>query len=257
MTIETQEKINEILNRYIDNTISRMKKDKTCRPFHEALLTKELVTASSFERSFSTSFGQGPIEEISNIVAVENGYKCVRQKETMVNVYKGAIDEIERILSSLRSGDMKPNWKQEIKKIQAYRIGDTVVRRIISDLWLSKNNSEIYISIKTVKPNLDQTEIAKRTMLLLKAHDNNFKTFFGLYYNPGGLNRQDYNWTMPSKLFDMHNDPCVLIGKEYWNMIGGEKAYQNLLDVFKDVGTATQKKLNKNGSTGFLVGKPG
>ena len=53
----------------------------TYRPFHEALLTKELVAASAFERSFSTSFGQGPIEEISRILAIATGAECARQKK--------------------------------------------------------------------------------------------------------------------------------------------------------------------------------
>ncbi len=57
-----------------------------------------------------------------------------------------------------------------------------------------------------MKPNLDQTEIAKKDMLMLKAADPDCEVFFALYYNPGGENRADYDWTIPSAIFDMHAD---------------------------------------------------
>lgn len=244
MKAETKNRIEEILKGCVIGALNRTAKNKTHRPFHEVLLTKEIVNASSFERSFSTSFGQGPIEEISEIIAKDSGYETKRQKESQVNLYKGAIDEIERICSSLRAGEKKPNWNQEVNKIQAYQKGDTEVRRVISDLWLKKDGIETYISIKTVKPNLDQTEIAKKDMLLLKAHDPKFRTYFGLFYNPGGENRSDYNWTMPFKIFDMHKDEVVLIGKDYWNTLGNPNTYSELLGIFDEVGAETRKAIS-------------
>jgi len=102
---QTKEKIFKIVLNCVNGTIDRISRDSTFRPFHEALLSKELINAAAFERSFSTSFGQGPVEEISQIVAQDTGALAERQKETMVNVYKGAIDQIDRIMSGLRSGD--------------------------------------------------------------------------------------------------------------------------------------------------------
>jgi len=240
MRPETKIKIEQIILSCVHRTIDRISRDKTFRPFHEALLSTKLINASSFERSFSTSFGQGPVEEISSIVAKDNGSIVVRQKETMVNVYKGSVDQITRILAELRDGTRKPNWDNEVKTITAVNKGDTEVRKILSDLYIKKDDVEYFYSIKTVKPNLDQTEIAKKDMLLLKAHDPNCFTFFGLFYNPGGPNRNDYNWTMPSKIFDMKKDPCVLIGEDYWNTIGGNGTYVDLLSVFESAGETTQ-----------------
>lgn len=243
MKAVTKENIVEILEDCINRTIGRIKDDLTYRPFHEALLTKKIVSASAFERSFSTSFGQGPIEKISEILALASGADCKRQKETLANVNKGAIDEIERILSSLRGGDLSPNWEKEVAKITAFSKGDYVVRRVLSDLWIKRDQDEIFISIKTVKPNIDQTEIVKKDMLTLKAHNPRFSTYFGLYYNPGGPRRADYNWSVPSKIFDMLNDECILIGHEYWDFIGGPGTYDALLDIFKKVGQKTREKL--------------
>jgi hypothetical protein len=244
MTDHTKKKVEGILKSCVSRALYRTKKNKTHRPFHESLLTKELVNASSFERSFSTSFGQGPVEEISQLIAIDAGHEAKRQKETQVNIYKGAIDEIERICSSLRSGEKKPNWQQEVNKILAFQKGDTEVRRVISDLWLKKDGIETFISIKTVKPNLDQTEIAKKDLLLLKAHNPEYKTYFGLFYNPGGPNRLDYNWSMPFKIFDMYKDECVIIGRDYWNNLGDNNStYDELLKIFKNVGRTTQDEI--------------
>lgn len=245
MKEETKRAIEIILNKCIAGAVKRTSKKKSYRPFHTALLTEKLVNASAFERSFSTSFGQGPVEEISAMIALEAGYEVERQKVTLVNAFKGAMDEIERNLSALRGGERKPNWEKEIERIGAFVKGDTEVRRVISDLYLKKGEEEIFISIKTVKPNLDQTEIAKKDMLLLKAHNTNYQTYFGLFYNPGGEERSDYNWTIPSKIFNMKNDPCVLIGKDYWNKLGGTGTYTELLTIFAKVGIETRKIIEK------------
>ncbi|MBN7809845.1 TdeIII family type II restriction endonuclease [Algoriphagus sp. H41] len=243
MKTETIALIEAILEKCVRGALIRTRSNKTSRPFHEALLTKEMVNASSFERSFSTSFGQGPVEEISRIVAIDAGFTVTRQRQTLVNVFKGAIDEIERISSGLRSGELKPNWEREIANILAFQKGDTVVRRVLSDLHLEKDGKEIFISIKTVKPNLDQTEKAKKDLLLLKAHDPNFETYFGLYYNPGGPRKADYNWSLPSKIFDMRHDPVVLIGDEYWDKLGGPDTYTKLLEIFARVGEKTRNEI--------------
>ena len=71
----------------VDNTIQRISQGTTRRPFHSALLSDEALFWSSFERSFSTSFGQRVIEEIARIVALSNGAAIAeRQKSTIVTL---------------------------------------------------------------------------------------------------------------------------------------------------------------------------
>ncbi|QPG60266.2 TdeIII family type II restriction endonuclease [Shewanella eurypsychrophilus] len=227
----------------IQRTEDRLKNNKSHQPFHRALLPEQIVKISSFERSFSTSFGQGPVEKISEILALNNGFEAKRQHEIMLNMYKGAVDEVERIGNALREGNQKPNWGKEVKTISSFSLGDSVVRRVISDLWLKKDSVEYFISIKTVKPNLDQSEKAKKDMLFLKAANVNCKPIFALYYNPYGLVKSDYNHSIANKLFNMHIDECVMIGEEYWDFIGGKGTYKDLIKVFQDVGVITKKKL--------------
>jgi hypothetical protein len=76
-----------------------------------------------------------------------------------------------------------------------------------------------------------------------KAHDPYCITYFGLFYNPGGPNRKDYNWTIPSKIFNMTTDDCVLIGKDYWDTIGGSGTYESLMEIFQETGKSTISKI--------------
>ena len=57
-----QKQIEREFRTCVEDTISRIQEsDETYRPFHSALLSKEALFWSRFERSFSTSFGQRTI----------------------------------------------------------------------------------------------------------------------------------------------------------------------------------------------------
>ena len=76
MRKDTRAQIEAILTECVEGamrrTADKIAKDKSHKPFHKALLTPDIVKISSFERSFSTSFGQGPIEKISELVALDS-----------------------------------------------------------------------------------------------------------------------------------------------------------------------------------------
>lgn len=97
-----------------------------------------------------------------------------------------------------------------------------------------------YLSIKTVKPNIDQTAEAKRDLLKLKLHDPSAKVYFGLYYNPYGKHRADYAWTPPKGIFDFSHDDVVLIGQDYWDTLGGVGTYDEVLEIARQVGRETR-----------------
>lgn len=244
----TADEIKDVLLDCVTRTFERIakkeKEDKLKKPFHIALLASDFVRISSFERSFSTSFGQGAIEKLSKLVAESNGFQAERQKAHMVNVFKGAQDEIGDICTRLRGGEIAPNWKREVERVRAHNLGETVVRRVISDLFLTDPDGRSYhFSIKTVLPNLDQAEKAKSDMLFMVAHSEDITSFFGLYYNPHGDTRADYKHSFTNKIFNPQKDKCVLIGKDYWDFLGGDGSYEELLRLFSEVGETTRKRL--------------
>ena len=82
-------------------------------------------------------------------------------------------------------------------------------------------------------------------MLKLKSSDANFQTYFALPYNPFGINKEDYNHHPPFKIFDMINDEVVLIGKDYWDLLGGRGTYEKILEIAGEIGQQTKKELKK------------
>lgn len=228
------------------NTIKRLDNAETNRPFHAALLSDEALFWSRFERSFSTSFGQRVIEEISKVTAISGGASdACRQKETVITLDKSVDTAIVEHIQALRAA-YKPKWGETVEEMsRLYKSGKTVEHRIISDLWWYKDGINHYMSIKTVKPNIDQTAVAKQDLLRLTMAEPNCKAYFGLYYNPYGEERASYAHNPPMGIFDFHNDDSVLIGRDYWDTLGGSGCYETVLDIAKEVGAETRVMLDK------------
>ena len=53
-------------------------------------------------------------------------------------------------------------------------------------------------------------------------------------YNPYGLTRADYRWSFARGYTPF--DPAVVIGDEFWNIVGGPTAYEELLGIYQEVG---------------------
>lgn len=235
----------------VQRTLVRLQSEATRMPFHEALLSREAIFWSRFERSFSTSFGQRVIERISGYIAQYSGAQnVITQKQTTVTLDTAQFSAIEHTIHTARSNTLgySPDWDSEVNVINNMRLdGRTESQRVISDLYFERNGRANYLSIKTVKPNIDQTAEAKRDLLKLKLADNSANVYFGLYYNPFGEGRELYRWTPPMKIFDFHRDPCVLIGRDYWDTLGGRGTYDTVLEIAQSVSQELQQLVRQYG----------
>lgn len=241
----------------VDRTIGRIQQNPdTYRPFHSALLSEEALFWSRFERSFSTSFGQRVVEQISKLAVQSNGASAAEnQKVTNVQLSDGLMSSIDNHMHLLRANSLGrgPSWDQDLRDVLGSDNGGSVSSyRVISDLWWVKDGVNNYLSIKTVKPNIDQTAEAKRDLLKLKAADPASNVYFGLYYNPFGESRGDYNWSPPKGIFNFNADSVVLIGKDYWDTLGGEGFYEEILGIVREVGERTRRTIAARLSPGFI-----
>lgn len=231
----------------VDATISRIcHNTPTHRPFHTALLSDDVIFWSSFERSFSTSFGQRVIEEIARIVALANGAtEAQRQKDTIVDIDQAYGITITNHIQLLRDGHRElRDWNNVLSILKNVKLtGTTVHRRVRSDLWWRKDGIDNYISLKTVKPNIDQTAVAKEDCMVLKAAQPKCNVYFGLPYNPYGNDKEDYSHNPPMGIFDFQHDSVVLIGKEMWDTIGGAGCYEEILEIAYNVGKETRDSI--------------
>lgn len=233
----------------MDRTIVRLEQQDTHRPFHQALLSDDALFWSRFERSFSTSFGQRVIEKVSRAAAIAGGAtEAKTQKETVVQLPSIQLSAIENHISGLRGGQNKnpAGWIAVVNELRSLGLpkDECISVRVISDLWWLKDGINHYMSIKTVKPNIDQTAEAKRDLLKLALGDPDARVYFGLYYNPFGESRVEYAWSPPKGIFDFARDPSVLIGKDYWDTLGGTGFYEQVLDIARRVGKETRKKMD-------------
>ena len=249
MDIVFRERIANEFRNCVNNTINRVtNNESTYRPFHTALLSEDAIFWSAFERSFSTSFGQRVIEEIAKIVAIAYGAEnAERQVETHITIDAAYDDAIHDHIQAARENRLNAYaWNICYPEILATQpSGRTKEIRVISDMWWQKNGVDNYVSLKTVKPNIDQTAIAKEDCLHLKIANPNCNAYFGLPYNPYGESKADYAFNPPMKIFDFHNDSVVLIGRELWDTIGDSGCYDELIEIANSVGQETQEVIRR------------
>jgi len=211
-------------------------------PFGARVVPMEVWKGSKFERSFVTSLGQSFFEQIAKLIAIDTGATAINQYTSTININTFRNTYINDLLGVQRSpgNQSRPDWNTELRELLALNNRDTTEVDIISDLYVCRTDGqEEYYSMKTVKPNLDQTEIAKRSMLRLKAFNANSQVYFALPYNPAGEGEiyRRGGHSVPYRIFDMDNDSCVLIGAEFWNQLGqNTTTYDELLEIFENVG---------------------
>jgi len=95
--------------------------------------------------------------------------------------------------------------------------------------------------LKSVKPNKNEVKAAKRDLLKIIAMKGDVNVFMGLPYNP--YFSQEYDrWTV-KKFFKENED--FLVGSDFWNLLGGEGTYEELLSVFEEVGEKIEDELEE------------
>lgn len=259
MNHETKVKIEDHLNMVMERILYKRtvqepfneEEIKRNNPFGYRLVPLEVWKGSKFERSFVTSLGQGIFEQIAKIIAEGTGAEAVNQYTRTVRLNTWQVEYIDSVLEKQRNNKGKnqntilKSIKEEVEKLRDLDTDRYQEVNVLADLWIKRvDGAEEFYSLKTVKPNLDQTEKAKREMLRLMAAED-VKAFFALPYNPAGEGEIYKNiHSIPYKLFDMDNDEFVLLGKAFWNQIGqDDNTYDELLDIFNKVGEVYTEKI--------------
>ncbi|GAA0860242.1 TdeIII family type II restriction endonuclease [Clostridium nitritogenes] len=259
MNIETKNKVEEHLREVMKRILEKRtiqepfnEEDiKNKNPFGYRLVPIEVWKGSKFERSFVTSLGQGIFEQIAKIIAEGSGAVAENQYVKTIRLNSWQIERIDNILDKQRKQrkTVKNKAKDNSNRVKTINEELEFLREletdryqdvnVLFDLYIKRENGmEEYYSLKTVKPNLDQTETAKKDMLRLMTAKENSEAYFALPYNPAGEGEiYKLAHSIPYKLFDMDNDENVLIGKDFWNKIGNDdNTYDELLNIFNKVG---------------------
>jgi hypothetical protein len=209
------------------------------KPFHMALIPEEFLRIQSFFRSFSTSLGQGVFEYIAKIIAEDSGlWQKVKRNERFYATASPNIQAfIDDYLEKLEKRIIKPS-----KNVKFPKPSSDAKKSIVVDLYLRRDEIDYFIEIKSPKPNKDQTRRTKEKFLYLKASPwFNAVTFYAFPYNPYGEVKSNYKWSFTTMFFDLNSE--VLIGKEFWDFLGGENTYEKLLKLFRKFGEERGKDI--------------
>ena len=131
MTPADTQRIAAEFSNCIINTVRRIAGEDTNRPFHVALLSEDALFWSRFERSFSTSFGQRAIEQISRIVVEANGAEQAQnQKQTLVSLSSAQLAAVDAHISKLRTGQLgrAANWMQDLREVGGHRVAEAPMK---------------------------------------------------------------------------------------------------------------------------------
>lgn len=209
------------------------------KPFHESLLPDGILQITEFERSFSTKLGT-TFEECALLIARSIHKKADRGYRVQGVITRKAIKCIEEIINKIGTGGMKRKYPDLVKEIiNLSNHGNFVERVSIADLYVStKSGEEWFFEIKSPKPNKGQCLEATSRLLQIQAITHSkypeAKAFYATAYNPYGTNKNDYKHSFVLNYMDLKNE--VLIGKEFWDMIGGKGTYEEILSIYQEVG---------------------
>lgn len=209
------------------------------KPFHESLLPDGLLTITEFERSFSTRLGT-TFEECARLIALDHHKDAKRQYRVVGSISLEAISRIEEIVSDIGSGGMKSGYQGYVEEIvDIAGKGESIVRSHTADLFIEKaDGSELYFEIKSPKPNKGQCLEATNRQLQIHGITHERYPAVGAYfasaYNPWGVDKSTYKHSFSVNYLDLEDE--VLIGKEFWDLVGGEGTYDEVLGIYQEVG---------------------
>lgn len=248
---EQSKEIKEYLVGKIRHKLENYNPETDSMPFHYRLLGKNRMALFSFIHSVNTTLGTSIFEQVGAIIVKPRANKTIGQ----YNKFEGYISSkavltIDKIMRELRAASREPNKEKETKEVLAVSLqgeqGKKLKKRV--DLFVEmKDKTEYYFELKSAKPNINEFTGIKKQMLDWIAMrgsekpDVEIKTIVAIPYNP--YEPEPYErWTLQG-LFDLNRE--VLVGKEFWDFLGGENTYEDLLDVFEKAGLELYDEIDK------------
>ena len=247
---QQQDKIKSYLISKIREKLADYNPETRSMPFHFRLLGKDRMALFSFIQSVNTTLGTSIFEKVGQLIAELSAKQARDRYDLEGYISSQAVLKIDSIIRDLRSVTRKPDKERETKEVlvtsQKGEIGKKLKKRI-DLLVITKDGTENYFEIKTAKPNINEFTGIKKQLLDWIAmrgsidSEVKIKTFVAIPYNP--YEPQPYErWTLQG-LFDLNKE--VLVGKEFWDMLGGKNTYEDLLKVFEKTGIELRGEIEK------------
>lgn len=243
ITKDKIEKIEKLLVKAIENKLKRYARETSSMPFLVRLVQDSRKVASySFIHSIATSLGMSIYEEVSQILVEDYCEECFRKYDLGGVISKEQKSVIDNIIRELRNKERKPDYEKDIQLVlnAPSRAGKQQKEGEIADFYMRKEGIEYFFEIKTVKPNIDIFTKSKAKLLEWIARRRKpVRAILAFPYNP--YFPKPYKRFTEQNLMQMGID--FLVGEDYWNLLGGENTFVELLDVFDRVGKKYKQEI--------------
>ncbi len=250
LSSKTANEISNILTTTVREKLRKYTPETNYMPFHHRLLGKDRYAMFSFIQSMNTTFGISIRGQIAVILAKGVGNYAQRQYKLLGEIDPATEKLIREIHYNLRKGETTANKiyeieqiRKKVKKGEAKKDPDSIV-----DLFVRINNEENYFDITSAKPNMKEFVALKLKLLrwsaLRLSQDKNVKVFtrIAIPYNP--YHPEPYErWTLKG-LYDLEKGE-ILIGEEFWNFVACDDIYEELLDIFQEIGEKLRDEIDK------------
>ncbi|MBI4506207.1 MAG: TdeIII family type II restriction endonuclease [Chloroflexi bacterium] len=243
--------IYELLTAEVRKKLAKTTRETTAMPFHTRLFGTGRMATFSFIQSANTGLGKVFERIAAKIAYAHPRFRLVVREydglgKSISTVAQSVIQAILDDLGGKGVGQSAEPKKQANKREEAATIlsvarkgGMVPITSPLVDLFTEdQNGTEYCIAMTTAKPNAGEFKAHKRTLLEWIAIRGATKptvriqTMVAIPYNP--YEGSPYNrWTM-QRWFDADNE--LLVGRHFWDFLGGDGTYEELLEIFERVG---------------------
>jgi len=236
--------LDDILEKKFKSKLTRFKRPTTLDRHFAAIHTIPEKNRRMYSgiHSLLTTFGQSFYEDIAVSLASMNSDIAQTQWKSNHLMSKDRIAKVDEIVNDLVNKTRKPNRVKEIKEILSVpnknlvKVNDA---RIV-DVYVKQGNKEYYYELKTTLITIRGFRNHKDQILKWVARaDKNIHAALVLPYNP--YSPQPYA-RHGSNIWELGKD--LLVGKDFWDKIGGKGSYEDIEDAFQRIGTKYWKKLS-------------
>ena len=247
LTNEQREEIQNVISNCLRNKFKNYVPQNNYMPFHFRLLGKDRMALYSFMQSLLTTFGTSIFEPVAAALAQTKFARVETQYVVGNTIYSQCQQCVQTIINELTI-QAKPNKINELSRLNNSLRGDiNSLKPMKVDLFLETETGEQYLfDLKTAKPNKGDFQKYKQTLLewagITYTNDKDLKvhSLIAIPYNP--YHPEPYQfWTLAGML-DLEEE--LMVDKRFWDFLGGEGAYDELLECFESVGIEMRDEID-------------